>query len=243
MPVRDDAMRHMLATLDEIELTAPSWCAGWSARDIASHVGAAAQERANLAEELLAGQPPRPTRSWEEREPPFRRLDDADLKRALADEAERFEAAVLRMPETATISYTGWQMDAARLQMHSHSEAVLHRWDLVGDDETSVRQLSDPAMVDHALAVFAAIPLPEATRWNQPPINSFSLRVAGHADVNVVSGTGLTRDAAAAGARAIELAPHERVLMLWGRRPERLRDPHRPTESFDELLGRLLGTS
>ena len=45
--------------------------------------------------------------------------------------------------------------DAMRepLCMHSDSEAVLHRWDLVGDNDVGVSLLSDPAMVTHALAV------------------------------------------------------------------------------------------
>jgi hypothetical protein len=33
-------------------------------------------------------------------------------------------------------------MTAERLRMHSHSEAVLHRWDFVGDDDISIRLLS-----------------------------------------------------------------------------------------------------
>jgi uncharacterized protein (TIGR03083 family) len=234
-------MRALLATLDDIELSAPSWCLGWSARDIASHVGAAAQERANLVEEFLEGKPPRPTRSWEEREPPFRRLTDSNLKDALLDEAERFEAVVSQMPDTATITYTGWEMDAARLRMHSHSEAVLHRWDLTGDDETSVRQLSEPALVEHVIAVFNSIPLPEAKRWLE--CEGICLRVPGDADVHVVAGSGLTRDHASQGGRSLELQAYERVLVLWGRRPERLRDPQDPAESFDELLSRLLAAS
>jgi hypothetical protein len=55
MLVRDEAMSELIATLNQVHSTAPTWCAGWSAHD-------------------------------------------------------------------------------------SHSEAVLHRWDLVGDDDTSVRR-------------------------------------------------------------------------------------------------------
>jgi hypothetical protein len=49
-------------------------------------------------------------------------------------------------------------MTAERLRAHSHSEAALHRWDLVGDDDISIRLVSDPSMVTHALAAFDALP-------------------------------------------------------------------------------------
>jgi uncharacterized protein (TIGR03083 family) len=240
MPIRDTAMNELIATLNQVHSTAPTWCTGWSAHDIASHVGAAAQERANLIEEHVAGRPSRATRSWEEREPPFRSLDAATLRERLSEEAIRFETAVANLPDTAVISYTGWQMNAARLRMHSHSEAVLHRWDLVGNDDTSVRQLSEPALNDHALAAFAAIPLPEAKRWTVPPADAFLMRVERQPDIAAVKGSGLTRDVPAGDLPVIELQPHERPLMLWGRRPERLRNPQDPTETFDEMLARLL---
>jgi hypothetical protein len=86
MPMRDTAMNELIATLNQVHSTAPTWCAGWSAHDIASHIGAAAQERANLIEEHVAGRPSRATRSWEEREPPFRSLDAATLRKRLAED-------------------------------------------------------------------------------------------------------------------------------------------------------------
>ena len=76
--VADEAMRAFLAALEDVEATAPTWCRGWSAHEVASHVAAAAQERANLIEERLAGQPGRSTRSWEEREPLSRAMPDQD---------------------------------------------------------------------------------------------------------------------------------------------------------------------
>jgi uncharacterized protein (TIGR03083 family) len=169
--VADEAMRAFLAALEDVEATAPTWCAGWSAHEVASHVAAVAQERADLIEERLAGRPGRPTRSWEEREPLFRAMPDQDLRSRLADEALRFEHAVSALGDTRSIDYTGWTMTGKRLRTHSHSEAALHRWDLVGDDPTSRRLLSQPSLTSHALAVFDAMPaLREAQRWKRPAL-------------------------------------------------------------------------
>jgi hypothetical protein len=140
---------------------------GLSAHDLTAHVTAAAAERANLIDDYLAGRTARATRSWEVREPPFRAMPDAVLREQLVEQAVRFESNVAALTEDDTIVYTGRVMTAQRLRMHSHSEVVLHRWDLVGDDDAGVRALSDPAMVTHAIAVFDALAaLPEARRWH-----------------------------------------------------------------------------
>jgi hypothetical protein len=78
--IRDEAMRAFIGVLDRVEPTGPSWCTDWSAHEITAHVAAAAQERASLIEEHLRGRPGRATRSWEEREPPFRALAGVELR-------------------------------------------------------------------------------------------------------------------------------------------------------------------
>jgi hypothetical protein len=70
--ISDQAMRSFIAALPAEEATAPTWCPGCSSHELVAHVAAAAQERADLIEEHLAGRPARPARSWEKREPPFR---------------------------------------------------------------------------------------------------------------------------------------------------------------------------
>ncbi|OBI16671.1 hypothetical protein A5712_25310 [Mycobacterium sp. E2327] len=72
--LRDEAMCELISSLSTLQATAPTWCAGWSAHELTAHVAAAAEERANLIEDHLAGKPSRATRSWEVREPPFRAL-------------------------------------------------------------------------------------------------------------------------------------------------------------------------
>lgn len=240
--LRDEAMRAFISSLSGLQASAPTWCSGWSAHELTAHVTAAAAERADLIEEYLAGRPTRATRSWEVREPPFRALPDPVLRKQLVEHAARFESAVAALDAGDTIMYTGWEMTAQRLEMHSHSEAVLHRWDLVGDDDLSVRLLSDPAMITHALAAFNALPaLVEACRWRDAGAitRPVTLRNGHRPDVVVVPGNGVSATPAEAGI-VIELAPHELPLVLWGRCPPRLRDPSVNAETLDDVLRRLL---
>ncbi|WP_142393436.1 MULTISPECIES: maleylpyruvate isomerase N-terminal domain-containing protein [unclassified Mycobacterium] len=239
--LRDEAMREFISSLSGLQATAPTWCSGWSAHDLTAHVAAAAKERADLIDEHLAGEPARATRSWEVREPPFRAMPDAALRERLVDEAFRFESAVAALGESDTIVYTGWTMSAERLRMHSHSEVVLHRWDLVGDDDVSVRLLSDAAMVGHAVAVFDAVPaLAEAQRWRRtdPRAQPVVLRSGGRPDVVVSPGEGLSQQPTGRGV-VIELRPHELPLLLWGRCPSRMRDPNLNADSIADVLRRL----
>jgi hypothetical protein len=240
--ISDEAMRAFIAVLPAEEATAPTWCPGWSSHEIVAHVAAAAQERADLIDEHLAGRPVRPTRSWEKREPPFRALPDAQLRQCLVAEAARFEGAVAGMADDDSIDYTGWAMSAERLRTHSHSEASLHRWDLVGDDGVSRRLLAQPRLTSHALAAFAAIPaLLEAQRWTDPPFTTGPVRwhSPGQPDVLVEPGSGLSLVSPADRGTVIVMDAHERLLVLWGRCPAPLRSPSRNAETIDDILSRL----
>jgi hypothetical protein len=238
----DEAMRAFLVALSRVEPSAPTWSTGWSAHEVTAHVAAAAQERADLIEEHLAGQPARATRTWQEREPPFRELPGEQLRDRLVLEAGRFERAVADMVADDSIVYTGWEMTAERLRTHSHSEAALHRWDLVGEDETSRRLLSEPVLTSHALAVFAAIPA-LGQRWTEARFTTrpVRLRSPGQPDVLVDPGSGLSLLAPVDGDLVIHLDPDDRLLILWGRCPSALRSPTANAETVDDLLVRLRG--
>jgi Mycothiol maleylpyruvate isomerase N-terminal domain len=80
-----------------------TWCSGWSAHDLTAHVTAAAEERADLIDDHLAGKPSRATRSREVREPPFRAMPDAVLRERLQENAVRFERNVSALREDDTI--------------------------------------------------------------------------------------------------------------------------------------------
>ncbi|WP_345608554.1 maleylpyruvate isomerase N-terminal domain-containing protein [Pseudonocardia adelaidensis] len=243
--ITDPAMAALIGSLSRLEPTAPTWCAGWSAHSIAAHITGAAQERADLIEEHLAGLPGRATRSWEEREAPLRELDGQVLRDRLLIEATRFERNVAAMDPEDALEYTGWTMTAGRMRAHSHSEAALHRWDLVGDDALSRMFMSEPRLTDHALAAFAAIPaLNEAQRWSTAAfsVGSFRLRSAGLDDVLIRRGSAplLVPQATAAPADpVVELDVADRLLVLWGRVPPELRPAGGPVD-VDQLVEHLL---
>jgi mycothiol maleylpyruvate isomerase-like protein len=243
--ITDPAMAALIGSLSRLEPSAPSWCAGWSAHDVAAHVTGAAQERADLIEEHLAGLPSRPTRTWEEREPPLKELDGQALRDRLIVEASRFERTAAAMDPEDALEYTGWTMTASRMRAHSHSEAVLHRWDLVGDDAVSRMFLSEPGLTSHAMVAFAAIPaLDEARRWSEASfsVGSFRFRSAGLDDVLIRRGSGPSLEPRATAAPAdpvIELATADRLLVLWGRVPPSLMPADEPID-VDQLVERLL---
>ena len=170
-------------------------------------------------------------------------MPDAALRERLVEQAVRFESNLTALREDDMIPYTGWVMRAEQLRMHSHSEAALHRWDLVGDDDMGIRLLSDRAMVTHALAVFAAVPaLAEAQRWRSRDLVSspLVLRSDGRPDVVVAPGEAFS-GATDGEAVVLDLRPHEVPLVLWGRCPSRLRDPNANGETIDGVLHRHLG--
>src|SRR5206468_3540706 len=53
--------RALLAAIDALPPSAPTACTGWTAHEIVAHLTAGAKEIADLIEESIAGQPPRPT--------------------------------------------------------------------------------------------------------------------------------------------------------------------------------------
>jgi len=237
-----EAMAAFCAAWESAGPDAPSWCAGWGAHEVAAHVTAVAAEQADLIEEHLAGQPARATRSREEREPAYRALPGAALRTRLRAEFARFEQAAAALGDHDTITCDGRAMNARQLRTHAASEAALHRWDLAGSDPVSVRLLSRPDLTRHALAVFTAIPhLPEARRWTHPSsaARPVRLRSPGQPDIVITPGTGVSLHPAAPTGPVITLAAHERLLLLWGRHPQRLRDPRNPPETPGDLLERL----
>jgi hypothetical protein len=106
---------------------------------------AGTQEIADLLEEQRSGRPPRGTRSFAEREAPYRALPDDELREALAYRSRRKLAATAdlaaRGPDAA-VMFTGRRFTAGNLQRHGRSEAALHRWDLVGDDAASSERVA-----------------------------------------------------------------------------------------------------
>ena len=155
--------KALMSTLDEAAPTHPTACAGWTARDIVAHLAAGSQEIGDLIEEKLAGSPSRPTRAFEDREPPYRELPDHELWRVWMRQLQRkreADEALADLGDTSTFEFTGASMmTATQIVLHSRSEAAIHRWDVAGSDAVSDELLSQPELTDHAVGVLNAMPI------------------------------------------------------------------------------------
>lgn len=130
------------------------------------------------------------TRSFEEREPPFRQMSDDDrlaaLQRIIADLVRVLERG-LDEPDT-WVPWTGRRMKVAWFGEHMRSELILHRWDLVGDDDQATSQLAQPWMTTHSVDA-VGVPLLRRGDAGLPdtPFTS-RLRVADQPDVVLTGG-------------------------------------------------------
>ncbi len=169
------------------------------------------------------------TRGGEEREAPFRALDDAVLRRRLETEEERtrrcLDVLLARDPD-AVITWTGRRMGIAKLVPHMRNEFAVHRRDVTGDDETSFGLLGQADLTEHAVTVLGTLPTSRGRAMDPRPGEDFRvrLRAEGAADVEpVVDGgeAGSRRAGAGGDAPAVELDPAARTLVIRGRRPAR----------------------
>ncbi|MGQ0831968.1 MAG: maleylpyruvate isomerase N-terminal domain-containing protein [Microthrixaceae bacterium] len=164
-----DELTAFLTALDQTGPDAPTRCAGWTAHDLLAHMVAGTDEMARLVELAAAGEPVPPTRAFDEREEPWRAVADPELRAAFFDVGARFLGALDTLSSDQLVPFTGWAMSIDQLRTHARSELVLHRWDLVGDDELSAQLLAQPDLLAHGRAVLAAMPtLNEARRVPQP---------------------------------------------------------------------------
>jgi uncharacterized protein (TIGR03083 family) len=225
--------RALLAAIDALPSSAPTACAGWTAHEIVAHLTAGAKEIADLIEESLAGQPPRPTRGFEEREAPFRALPHDQLRdRLVAENRRKLAAYAALRARTAdpAIIFTGTRITAAELDTHSRSEAAIHRWDLVGDDDTSGELLAQSDLTVHAVNVLNRMPvlnesassmgLRAAAATTRPLQVVF--RSPGQTDVVFVAsrdgGSLQVSDRTVDGDATVITDAANRLLVLWGRR-------------------------
>lgn len=215
-----------LEALDRLPPNALTACAGWTVHEITAHVAAGADEIARLFEAYGEGLPVPSTRTFEEREPEYRAMDDAALRRRLFTASVRMGSAmqsVFSREPDAVIPFTGQPMTAAAFAMHSRSECAIHRWDMVGDDEVSWKLLSQPEITNHAVNVLAPMLFSRGCQASPAPAGGFAARIraAGQPDLLV------RRDDAGAllefepddGSPAIETDAAARLLFIWGRRP------------------------
>lgn len=216
-----------VAAARSLPSNAVTMATGWTAHDLVTHMVAGGAEMARLIGLHLQGEPVPETMSLAEREPAFRALPFEQLVELLGGTTLGDAIALVAEKDSAaTIPFTGWEMTASDFATHVRSELALHRWDLVGSDETGTELLSVPELTAHAvrsLNNFGAIGerLSERTRRSRATGLDVRLRVEGQPDVRLVVGDGQTTLGLVDNdeSPAIVTTTADRLLTLWGRRP------------------------
>ena len=215
----------LLASLDHLGPTALSSCPGWNAHHVAAHIAGNYEEVRNHVEAFDAGQPLTRTRNWEEREAPLRRLDFDDLLRRIESEAARtclITDAVLERQPGAELTWTNRTVALSGFLTHMRSEDTLHRWDLVGDDDTSHELLGQQDLLAHAVT-FIGRPLLRRGRDAGAAEHRLRGRVRSpdRDDLIVDAHDGDAELAVGPqeGSSDIDGDPAARLLLLWGRKP------------------------
>ena len=219
------------AFLEALEFTPPdalTGCGQWRAHEVVAHLGAGAVEIARHLEGYAEGRPVPTTRGFEEREAPYRAVEDGELRAELPRCIERVAAAldaVLGAEPDAVVPWTGRQMVVGSFVTHLRSELALHRFDLVGDDEIGRTLLGQPELTDHAVSVLGrALVARGATA--APAGFAAVIAAPGASDVAVVvDGDGPRLEGSDARLEPSVVGdPAARLLLLWGRQPA---DPRR----------------
>jgi hypothetical protein len=227
MGQRSREFEAVRGALEDLSPETVSACEGWTVHEIAAHLAATAAEVTRHLEPYLEGRPVPATASFEEREPPFRALGHDELRRRLAVEEDRAQAAiaqVLAREPDAVIPWTGRQMAVTKFLPHLRNEYAIHRWDVVGDDGVSAELLGQPELTAHAVGVLGQILLVRGTKQDPGAGADFHVRLRSPdtIDVHLKVGAGvagLEFDDADEGEPDIELDAAARTLVLWGRRP------------------------
>jgi uncharacterized protein (TIGR03083 family) len=222
---------ELMKTLAEADPAAPTACSRWTVHDLVAHLAAGAKENADLMEDALAGRPTRATRPFAEREPAFVALPDDELRHELIHQSSRKLAALQELSAKgtdATYQFTGRPFTAALAETHARSEAAIHRWDIAGDDETSMELLAAPELTAHAVEILNTLPmLCEAPYSRARAAQVDELRIVLRApDVPDVvmdialNGARFDITDLADGDAVVETDAAHRLLALWGRHPK-----------------------
>jgi hypothetical protein len=254
-PPRVDADRFpewqpFAAAVEHRRPDAGTWCAAWTVRDIVVHQTGNAEELARVLEGHLTGASV-DTRGFEEREAPYRAMNDADLWVALHDRMARLGEIAAAADDALTpdtdVAWTGRTMKVSWFAEHMREELVLHSWDITGDDAAARTRLGQRWMTEHSVwAVGAPLlkrGLAELGLHGDDVIES-RIRAADENDSaadDVVIRAGADHTSITLGPvdgpATIETDAAARVLLLWGRRPA---DPSRLCSRVGPtVLGRL----
>lgn len=224
--------REAHAFLDSVHNSSPhtvSACVGWTTHQIAAHVTGIAIEVIRHLDPYLQGDPVPKTRSFEEREAPLQAADHATLLRRLDNEEARMRAIVAEVLDRephAIIPWTGRQMAVAKFIPHLRNEHALHRWDIVGDDDISADLLAGTDLVEHSVEVLGRILLNAGRNRDPDPDSDVAvrLRASGQRDLRVLvdgDDASLVWTDDEGDEPTVEMDAAARLLLIWGRRPDR----------------------
>lgn len=204
-----------------------TWCEGWTVRDVLIHQSGNAEEMHRVLAAHLDGSPVH-TRSFEEREQPFRVMTDSALWAAFVNRCEQLatlsEDAVASMAPDTEIMWTGRVVTPSFFAEHLREELILHRWDITGDDDTATHALMQPWVTTHSVRQVGSPLLARGTAGLDLGTDGriqARLRAPGADDILVTAtNIGNTIEVVSPeGEATIESDPAVRVLLLWGRRP------------------------
>jgi hypothetical protein len=153
---------EFLTALQDLSPHALTACPEWTVHDVGAHLAGAYEEVTRHVQAYAAGTPLTSTRGFEEREAPFKELGAAELLRTVDREEERMRVeirSVLGAEPEATLWWTGRWMRVDAFLSHLRSECAIHRWDMYGDDETSMRLLRQYDLFKHAVTAIGPRPL------------------------------------------------------------------------------------
>lgn len=222
-PVEAEAF---LAALQDVSPKAMTACSEWTAHDIGAHLAGTYEEVTRHLRAYSEGLPLATTRSFEEREAPFKRLAPAELLAVVerGEETMRSEiAAILAGEPDAVFAWTRRQMRVDAFLTHLRSECAIHRWDLLGDDDTSWELLGQFELLKHAVTAIGAGPMTArgaagGVRDETPLLAR--LRSDGHPDLLVTFDATVRIEAVDQQGEATLCADEPaRLLVLWGRTP------------------------
>jgi hypothetical protein len=223
-------IEEFLSTLNCLPADAPTACEGWTAHELAAHLAAGIEEVAELIEDTVNDVPSRTTRGFEEREAPYRKMDNPEVREALAKIVDRAGVALEALEAKGdAVLFFERNWSAGEMQVHAANEFAMHRWDLIGDDELTDDFLSPLCVTESAIKTLNTLKV-----LKEGP--TFRAERAGLTNIRVVlrcpDQPDVALDVSPTGVAALELSPGEpfhgdvlvetdaanRVLTLWGRR-------------------------
>lgn len=219
---------EFLTALQDLPSSGLTTCDGRSVHSMGAHMAAAYEEVIRHVEAYADGRPLARTRTFEEREPPYRAMSPGELSKQVELNEERMRHTVedlLEVEPDATMRWTGRMVKAKGFLSHLRNEAAVHRWDMVGDDEMSWRLLGQQELIEHSVNFVGAGPLymrgMVAGAGRGRPISARLRSTDEQPDVVIeVRGRALALGLAPQDGEPTATAdPAARLLTLWGRKP------------------------